>query len=109
MPIDVLFILAIALLLSLPSPWNVVGFTICLVLFFGEALLWNRSMRGRKKVVGAQTLIGEEATVVTTCRPDGQVRVGGEIWEARCVAGADSGQAVRVIGRQGLTLLVELA
>ena len=53
-----LFILGIALLLFLPSPWNVVGFTICLVLFFGEALLWNRSMRGRKKVVGAQTLIG---------------------------------------------------
>jgi membrane protein implicated in regulation of membrane protease activity len=35
------------------------------------------------------------------------VRVGGEIWAARCVLGADVGTAVRVEGRDGLTLLVE--
>jgi membrane-bound serine protease (ClpP class) len=104
---DVLFILAIALLLFLPTPWNVIGFAISFVLFFGEAFLWNRSMRGRKKVVGAQTMIGAQATVVTPCRPDGQVRVGGEIWEARCEMGADSGQTVRIVGRRDLSLLVE--
>jgi hypothetical protein len=50
----VFLILAIVLLIFLPSPWDLVGFTICLVLFFGELLFWNRTMRGRRKVVGAR-------------------------------------------------------
>jgi membrane-bound serine protease (ClpP class) len=103
----VLLILAIALLFFLPSPWNLIGFAVSLVLFFGELGLWNRTVRGRQKVVGAETLIGAQATVIEPCRPDGQVRIGGEIWEARCAAGADPGDAVRVVGREGLTLLVE--
>ena len=105
----VLLILAIALLLFLSSPWNFLGFAVSLVLFFGELGLWNRSVRGRRKVVGAETLIGAQATVVDTCRPDGQVKIGGEFWEARCAAGADPGDIVRVVDRQGLRLLVERA
>ena len=102
-----LFIVAIALLLFLPSPWNVYGFGIALVLFFGEAWGWNHSMRGRRKVVGGQALIGMQASVVLPCRPTGQVRVGGELWQARCEAGADPGDTVRVVDRDGLTLIVE--
>ena len=101
-------ILGIVLLIFLPSPWNLVGFTVCLVLFFGELLFWNRTMRGRRKVVGAETLVGQEAEVIAPCRPTGQVRIGGEIWEARCDAGADTGDTVRVVEVRGLTLLVEL-
>jgi membrane protein implicated in regulation of membrane protease activity len=37
------------------------------------------------------------------------VRISGEIWAARCSAGADVGEEVRVVGRDGLTLLVEQA
>jgi membrane-bound serine protease (ClpP class) len=103
----VFLILAIVLLIFLPSPWNLVAFTVCLVLFFGELLFWNRTMRGRRKVVGAQTLVGQQAEVLAPCRPTGQVRVGGEIWEARCDAGADTGDTVRVVEVRGLTLLVE--
>ena len=101
------FLLAFVLLIFLPSPWNVVAFTACLVLFVGELFFWNRTMRGRRKVVGAQTLVGQEAEVLGPCRPTGQVRIGGEIWQARCEAGADAGETVRVIGLNGLTLLVE--
>ena len=32
-----------------------------------------------------------------------------EIWEALCDAGADSGETVRVVGREGLALRVERA
>jgi membrane-bound serine protease (ClpP class) len=103
----VFLILGIVLLIFLPSPWNLVAFTVCLVLFFGELLFWNRTMRGRRKVVGAQTLVGQQAEVLAPCRPTGQVRVGGEIWEARCDAGADTGDTVRVVEVRGLTLLVE--
>lgn len=104
-----LLILAFALLFFLPTPWNLIGFAISLALFFPELFAWNRSMRGRRKVVGAQTLIGRQATVVEPCRPSGQVRVGGELWGARCEEGADRGESVRVVGRDGLTLLVERA
>ena len=45
--------------------------------------------------------------MLAPCRPTGQVRIGGEIWEARCEAGADVGETVRVTGLDGLTLLVE--
>jgi membrane protein implicated in regulation of membrane protease activity len=103
----VLLILGIALLLFLPSPWNFLGFAVCLVLFFGELGLWNRTVRGKRKVVGAQTLIGMEATVTEPCRPVGQVRVNGEIWQARCDEGADRGETVRVVSLEGLTLRVE--
>lgn len=102
-----LFIVAVALLLFLPDPWNLVGFTTCLVLGLGELFLWHRTVRGRRPAVGAQTLIGTAAEVLSVCRPDGQVQLNGEIWEARCAGGADPGETVRVVGRKGLTLLVE--
>jgi membrane-bound serine protease (ClpP class) len=105
----VFLILAFVLLLFLPSPWNFVGFLASLVLFLGELAFWSRSMRGRRKAVGAETLMGAPASVIEACRPVGQVRIGGEIWAARCEAGVDPGDTVSVVGRDGLTLLVEPA
>jgi membrane-bound serine protease (ClpP class) len=102
-----LFIVAVVLLLVLPDPWNLFGFTASLVLGLGEVYLWNRTVRGRRAAVGVDTLIGSKAKVVSPCRPDGQVQLSGEIWEARCAAGADPGETVRVVGRRGLTLVVE--
>ncbi|HET7759605.1 MAG TPA: NfeD family protein [Gaiellaceae bacterium] len=104
-----LIILAIALLLLLPSPWSFVGFFGVFALWLVELGLWNRTVKHRRKVVGAQTLIGKDAVVSTPCRPVGQVRLDGEIWEARCEAGASTGDRVRVIGRNGLQLVVEAA
>jgi membrane-bound serine protease (ClpP class) len=51
--------------------------------------------------------MGALAVVASACRPAGQVRVQGELWRARCEAGADPGETVRIVGREGLTLLVE--
>jgi membrane protein implicated in regulation of membrane protease activity len=103
------FIVAIVLLVVLPSPWRFLGFLGALVLFLGEVLFWNRTVRGQRKKVGAQTLIGANATVVSACAPDGQVRISGEIWAARCEGGADAGESVTVVGRHGLVLDVERA
>jgi len=102
-----LILLAIALLIFVPSPWNLVGFIVVLPLWLLELAGWNRTVKRRRRVVGVQTLIGKEASVITPCRPNGQVRVNGEIWEARCAAGASSGDTVRVVGLDGLTLIVE--
>jgi len=103
----VLIILAFILLFLLPSPWNLIGFLVAIPLWFVELLAWNRTVKHRRRAVGVQTLIGKDATVTEPCRPSGQVRLDGEIWEARCDAGADPGDTVRVVGRDDLTLVVE--
>jgi membrane protein implicated in regulation of membrane protease activity len=104
----VFLIVALVLLLLLASPWNIVGFAICFFLFLGEVFFWNSRVRGKQARVGAQTLIGQTATVVSACRPDGQVRLAGEIWHARCASGtADPGDTVVVTARDRLTLVVE--
>jgi len=99
-------IVALVLLLVLPVPWNVVGFAVGLICFGGEVVFWNRTVRRHQAATGADTLIGKTGTTVTDCRPDGQVRLGGEIWKARCDEGADKDAAVIVTGRKGLTLVV---
>ena len=102
-------VVAVVLLLVLPTPWGVAAFGTALALFVGEALYWDRKVRGLRSPVGAQTLIGQAAIVVSACHPDGQVRVSGETWAARCDRGADVGATVMIVGRDQLTLAVEPA
>lgn len=102
--------LVVALLLALfvlDGPWDVLVVVGALALELGEIFFWMWYSRRRRVQVGAETLLGADAVVVTGCHPRGQVRVGGEIWDARCASGADVGAAVRVVGRDALTLLVE--
>ena len=102
-----LIVVAFALLVFLPSPWNLVAFGVVGLLGIVELFAWNRTVRHCRKEVGAQTLIGREATVVSPCRPDGQVRLDGEIWAARSSSEAAIHDSVRVVGRDRLTLIVE--
>jgi membrane-bound serine protease (ClpP class) len=102
----VLLVLGIVLLLVLPSPWNAIAFVTALVLFVGEVAIWNRTVRHRRVQSGPDTLIGSKAVVLSPLNPVGQVRIDGEIWDARCETGAKPGQTVTVVGRDRLTLLV---
>jgi hypothetical protein len=43
----VLIVLALILLLFMPSPWNVITFVIALILGIGEIAYWNRTVKGR--------------------------------------------------------------
>ena len=101
-------IIALALaLFVLPSPWNVIAVTVAALwelttAFFG---LWWSQRHAAK--VGVEALLGREVEVRRACRPLGEVRVRGEIWQARCEPGADAGELVRIVGLDGLTLLVE--
>jgi membrane-bound serine protease (ClpP class) len=97
---------ALAVLLILNSPWNLIVAAACLVAFAGEVGFWNMKVRGRQKQVGEEALIDAQGTVLTPCHPLGQVLVVGERWEARCLEGADPGEKVRVVGIEGLTLTV---
>jgi membrane protein implicated in regulation of membrane protease activity len=103
----VLLILALILLFALPAPWSFVGFAVSFVLFLGELALWHRTVRRLPRTVGRRTLIGADGTVISACDPEGQVRVGGEIWTARCEGGARVGDRISVTRLEGLVLVVE--
>jgi membrane protein implicated in regulation of membrane protease activity len=93
----------------LPQPWGVVAVAAALTIEVAEAAFWVWLSKRRRAQVGAEALVGALAEVVTPCRPDGNVRVQGELWRARCEPGADVGERVRVRALDGLTLLVDPA
>jgi membrane protein implicated in regulation of membrane protease activity len=104
-----LLIVGLVLLFVLPSPWNAVALLVGLVLWLGEVFAIWRLVRKKQVQAGAETLAGRTATVISACRPLGQVRLSGEseIWRARCAEGADTGETVRIVGLDELTLIVE--
>ena len=53
------------------------------------------------------TLLGEIGEVVAPLNPRGTIRVRSELWSAISESHIEAGQQVRVIGRDGLRLLVE--
>jgi membrane-bound serine protease (ClpP class) len=105
----VALLVSIILAFFIPFPWN------ALVLVGGISvevieLIWGlRLARRWRPQTGAEAMIGLEAEVVSGCRPTGQVRVNGELWEATCAAGADAGDTVIVKQLEGLTLVVDPA
>jgi membrane-bound serine protease (ClpP class) len=103
-----LFVGAVLLaLFVVPKPWGLVLVAAAAVVEVGESFFWLHLSRRRRIQMGAETLIGATAQAASDCRPLGQVRLHGELWGARCQAGASAGDTVRVVGREGLTLLVE--
>jgi membrane protein implicated in regulation of membrane protease activity len=93
----------------LPVEWAIPVVVLGAIVEVGETFFWLWYSRRRRAQVGAETLIGELAEVVTRCAPNGQVRLQGEIWRARCDEGADRGEQVRVTALEELTLVVERA
>jgi membrane-bound serine protease (ClpP class) len=99
-------LLAIALALFVPSPWDLVVLACGVVLEVGEIVWGLRLARRWRARTGAEAMIGMRAEVATPCRPTGTVRVNGELWEAECALGADVGAMVTVQRFEGLTLVV---
>ena len=101
--------LAIVLALFLPWPWNLIVLVLGVILEIGE-VVWGRRLAKRwRPRTGAEAMIGLEAEVASPCRPRGQVRVLGELWDATCEEGAEPGEIVRVTRVDGLRLVVERA
>ncbi len=91
----------------LPPPWSLAAIAAAGIVEIAELLFWVwLSQRGRVRA-GPEALVGATAHVVSPCRPEGQVRLGSELWRARCVEGADPGARVRVVSLEGLTLVVQ--
>ena len=103
-----LFAVAVVLaVFVLPYPWGLVAIGVGAALDLGEtgAFLWWS--KRRRAAVGAEALVGKPGVAMADLWPEGQVKVAGEIWNARCEGGCDAGTDVVVRGLEGLTLLVE--
>lgn len=106
-----MMLIAIALFLLLTEivgPELGVGLVaLAVVLEVVEIWLWIRYLRRHRIRTGAEGMIGDRATVLESCLPEGTVKLRGEIWAARCRTGAKAGETVRVAAVDGLTLEVE--
>jgi membrane-bound serine protease (ClpP class) len=104
----VLTIVAILLALTvLPSPWGWVAIIVAAAIDIVETAFFVRWSKRRRAVVGAETLVGRRAVVVRALAPRGQVKLDGEVWEARAQYDALPGDEVVVTSVDGLVLEVE--
>jgi membrane-bound serine protease (ClpP class) len=106
----VLFLIALLLaIFVLPPPWGVVAVVVAGVLDIAETALFIAWSKRRRASVGVETLVGRTGVAVGDLWPAGQVKVDGEIWQARCEGGCDTGTEVVVRSVEGLTLVVDPA
>jgi membrane protein implicated in regulation of membrane protease activity len=87
----------------LPSPWGIVAILAGGLIDIAESLVLLKWSRRRRAVTGVEALIGKTAVVSSPT----QVRVAGELWEARSDRVLVPGDDVIVHGVEGLTLLVD--
>jgi membrane-bound serine protease (ClpP class) len=108
----VILLLAILLVVFLPvaSPWSIIVIAAACLLEIVEIVMlrrWAKRLDRRTvRTTGSEAMIGERAEVVESCRPTGTVQLRGELWEARCDGGAETGETVQVEAVDGLTLVV---
>jgi membrane protein implicated in regulation of membrane protease activity len=93
----VLLVLAVlAAIFWLPTPWGIAAVAAATVVEIAEVGFWVWLSRRRRIATGAEALPGARGVVTAACRPEGQVRVLGELWRARCEEGADPGDEIVV-------------
>lgn len=103
-----IFVISIFLaVFVVPPGWAIPTVVLGGVCEVAEALFLMRYSRRGKARVGAETMIGRHGRVETACLPDGQIRLGSELWAAHCDGGAREGDSVVVRSRDDLVLLVE--
>jgi membrane-bound ClpP family serine protease len=76
--------------------------TVALLELF-EIGLWLK-WRNVTSSMGAESLVGMPGVALSDCKPDGQVKVRGQIWKARCDEGVGAGEGVSVVAVDGLRL-----
>jgi membrane protein implicated in regulation of membrane protease activity len=106
----VLVLIAILLaLFVLPEPWGLVAIAVGATLDIAETGVFMWWSKRRRASVGIDALVGKTGVAVGELWPEGQVKIGGEIWKARCPGGCDAGTKVVVRAVTGLTLEVDPA
>jgi membrane protein implicated in regulation of membrane protease activity len=86
-----------------PWPWGIATVLGGGVLDIAESLVLLRWSKRRRSPVGVDALLGQTAVVASPA----QVRIAGELWEARSDRVLMPGERVTVHAIEGLTLIVE--
>ena len=90
--------------------WSIIGgATATTALFFLLVVGAGLRAQGRKVVTGRRGLVGARAVAMDSLAPAGQVRIGGELWNAVSGSTVEAGSEVVVMGVEGLTLKVRPA
>jgi membrane-bound serine protease (ClpP class) len=101
-------ILVLAILASvffLDGVWRFVLIGAAAAIEIAELSMWLR-WRGRRAQMGAEAMVGTVGIAATDCRPEGQVKLKGQLWNARCDSGVEEGDEVVVDRIDGLRLIV---
>jgi membrane-bound serine protease (ClpP class) len=97
--------------LFLSAPWNwilVIGVALVDLAETGAFVWWSRRRRRlTKPAVGAEDLVGRTAVAVSALAPEGQVKLLGELWSARCSQPVATGTRVVVRSVDALVLEVD--
>jgi len=104
----VLLVLAVlAAIFWLPPLWGVLVVMGAAAVEVAEVWFWIWYTRRRRPVTGAEALVGAVAVAAGPLDPLGQVRVAGELWQARSAREAGAGDRVVVVSVEpDLTLVV---
>ena len=89
------------------SPWLIGSVALVSAAFFLTVVSLALRARRRRVVTGSEQLVGASGETIEAFEREGRVRVHSEDWTARSRTPLKAGQKVRVVGREGLTLLVE--
>jgi membrane-bound serine protease (ClpP class) len=87
----------------------IAGATLTSAVLFGAILVLPLRARRRPVATGTPAMIGLTARINRWTAGEGEVQFQGERRRARGVHSLQPGQSVRIVGREGLTLLVEPA
>jgi len=61
----------------------------------------------KKPLTGLTSMLGTTGKVVQPLQPDGMVKIGGELWQARAEEGnIEAGEAIVTVGQEGFKLVV---
>jgi len=95
--------------ISIPV-WLVVVFMVAWAVYSYLTSRLVEKVIGRAVAVGAEALVGVKCTATTPLFPNGNVRVGTELWRAHSIAGdIETGAEAVIVGINKLTLLVKLS
>jgi membrane-bound serine protease (ClpP class) len=96
--------LAVQVELTLAVTLIVVALIIAVIFYVGVKAQFRRVKTGKEALIGAR------GVATTDLKPKGEVRVMGEFWEAATKDGEiATGQAVEVVGMEGMFLVVKSA
>ena len=94
--------LAVSVELTLGITLIIVAVIVSIIFYFGVKAQFRRVKTGK------EVLIGSKGVATSDLKPEGEIRVMGEFWKATAKdTKLASGQAVEVVGMEGMLLVVK--